>query len=353
MEREYLLKTLELVAPALSTNTLIPVLQHFWFTGKRVMAYNDTIAISTPLETPFAGAVPGVTLLDLLRTISATELTLQTDKDILSIKVGTRGHYKLGLMTPDKYESLFSMPKFGATDISGTKGFMSGISNCIRSVSTDTSVREQLGITVISIEGGLHLYATNNATLAHSRVSQQATVKFTRVILSGPFCEQMIKLSEQSGKHLVSISTDHAMFSADQTLLFGRLIEPASTELDFAGVLKHHLPKDYKADLWPIPKKMTEIIDRACIVTSATIDKTRTHINLNGKDMLQFFSKSERGEARDNLRAPDTQDAVEINIDPVLLKSGLDYKKVLFTNECVIFTDEDHRHLYLVGASKR
>lgn len=51
--RKHLLKKLELLEPALADNELDPTLMHYWFTGERVIARNERIAISTPLATTF------------------------------------------------------------------------------------------------------------------------------------------------------------------------------------------------------------------------------------------------------------------------------------------------------------
>lgn len=373
MDREDLLTALETVAPALSTNNLIPVLQHFWFTGKRVMAYNDQIAISTPLQTDFKGAVPGAILMDILRTISAHEvrkgkdgketrpILFEVEDSTLHIKVsGRRGDYKLGLLPPSSFEPLFQMPPFKEGMVTDQKVFLAGIRNCNRSVSNDTSVPEQLGITVVVGDKEFDLYSTSNETLSHSKAPMQQKPKFKRVILSGPFCKQVAELAGKADKTEISIHSDHSLFKADDTMLFGRLIAPhESADLDFKGILEHHLPRNYEDNVWGIPERMKNIIDRACIISSATIDQTRTKVTLNGSDYLRFYSKSTRGEAQDDLnlktvRPTGKQGEVTIHLDPELLKAGLEgYQRILFTDDCVILTDEKHKHLYLVGASKR
>jgi DNA polymerase III sliding clamp (beta) subunit (PCNA family) len=378
LDRAQLLRTLDKVSPALSIYPLIPVLQHFWFTGKEVMAYNDAIAISTPLATEFKGAVPGTVLMEILRTITADMVTLEVEEEIFHIKVGKRGDYKLGLLPTSSFEPLFTMPPFKSDGTIGSsrEQFLNGIKNCNRSVSIDTSVPEQLGVTVIGSDKGLDLYATNNTTLAHSKVPLQEVTKFKRVILSGPFCKQVIELSEKAKVTDFFIDSTHSMLRADNTILFGKLVETHTNveELDFKAILKHHLPDDYRRDLWdahrierakPGPDgekyqnstRLNQIIERAYIISNATINKTRTKVTLNGSDQLRFYSKSDRGEARDDLdlfNRGGKQGEVEIHLDPGLIRLGMDaYQKILFTDACVILTDADNKHLYLVGATNR
>jgi DNA polymerase III sliding clamp (beta) subunit (PCNA family) len=265
------------------------------------------------------------------------------------------------------------MPTFKSDSAIGSsrEEFLAGIKNCNRSVSIDTSVPEQLGVTIIGSDKGLDLYATNNTTLAHSKVSLQEPTKFKRVILSGPFCKQVIELSEKAKNLDFFIDSTHSMLRADDTILFGKLVETNSNveELDFKTILKHHLPDDYRRDLWDMHQWMdkkgdyqnstslSKIIERAYIISNATINKTRTKVTLNGDDKLQFYSKSDRGEALDDLdlsKRGGKQGEVEIHLDPGLIRLGMDYyQKILFTDACAILTDESNKHLYLVGATNR
>jgi hypothetical protein len=61
-----LIRALETVEPALAINQLIPLLTHYWFTGKSLIGYNGSIALQVPFQTDFRGAVPGK-VLELLK----------------------------------------------------------------------------------------------------------------------------------------------------------------------------------------------------------------------------------------------------------------------------------------------
>ena len=81
-----------MVAPALSDKELIPVLTHFWFSGDKVMAFNDQIAIEVELKTNFTGAVPGRTLLEFLeKSESSKEVKFKLTDDTLLVETGNRG----------------------------------------------------------------------------------------------------------------------------------------------------------------------------------------------------------------------------------------------------------------------
>jgi hypothetical protein len=55
-ELRRLIAKLQMVEPARSANPILPILNHYWFTGKQLMAFNDTIALAVPMlprDTPF------------------------------------------------------------------------------------------------------------------------------------------------------------------------------------------------------------------------------------------------------------------------------------------------------------
>jgi hypothetical protein len=73
ISRRRLLRKLELVAPAVakSSDRVPNVLTHYCFTGKHLIAYNDRIAVGTPLQTTLQGCVPAALFTDLLQSSRA------------------------------------------------------------------------------------------------------------------------------------------------------------------------------------------------------------------------------------------------------------------------------------------
>ncbi len=76
MDKAYFLERLKITKPGLENSDMIPVLTHFWFSGKRLMTYNDRIGISVPCETPFKGAIPGQLLWSINRLICRLTTTI-------------------------------------------------------------------------------------------------------------------------------------------------------------------------------------------------------------------------------------------------------------------------------------
>src|SRR3974377_2329289 len=108
INRQELLKALETIAPALAEHDILPVLQHVLFTGTSVVAYNDRIAISTPLRGSFKGTIHGKRLLSLLKYSTHTEdVDLVSDGNAVSV----RAESAIGKLESKPVEEfIFKMP---------------------------------------------------------------------------------------------------------------------------------------------------------------------------------------------------------------------------------------------------
>jgi DNA polymerase III sliding clamp (beta) subunit (PCNA family) len=354
MERTKLLELLNLVEPALSDQNLIPVLQHFWFTGQNLVAYNDQIAISVPCLTEFAAAVPGDTLLSMLKASLArnVELTLD-DKGVLHITLSAA---KLKLPTLPAESFIFDMPEFPDTkSLPGGNTrelFIRALDECLMSVSNDTSIPDQLGVTVIPKDKTLLLFSTNFSTLTHARLEVNGVTSLKqRIILSRPFVQQFVKLAEATGEediHLV-LRKDHALASFGDVQLFGRLIA-SEHPINYEKLMQDHLPENYEKMLIDIPPKLKLILQRAIIVSDNKVDQQKTKITL--KDgTIKFFSRSDKGEVDDTLPATKGQKEVSLQVEPGLMLKGVEeFDQYLLHEKSVVMTKAGV--LYMVAASE-
>lgn len=384
MLRLDLLETLRMVAPALSDKELIPVLTHFWFQGDTVMAFNDQIAIQTKLKTDFTGAVPGRVLLEMVGASRSTEVKFTLTDDNLLVELGhtsTKGsgkfitNTKLDLKILPVKDFIHDMPEFGPDD--GIKfetpdipeklskeekdklearakimrTFLFSIECCMQSISNDTSIPDQLGLTMIPNGKELYLYATNNQTLSHAKIRAKTDLA-GRVILSKPFCEQMIALTKTIAKFRLIIDTDHSLIVTDDAILFGRLVS-SEHPLDFTEIMDAHLPEEERPNLITMPKHLEYVLKRALVITDTKMEETKSLITVKNGQMT-VVSKSTRGELDDKVtdkeghikKHPD----ISVRLNPRLLKAGYErYDKMLVTKSCAVMTKGDT--VYLVSAN--
>jgi DNA polymerase III sliding clamp (beta) subunit (PCNA family) len=343
MQRTELFETLERISPGLASIDMIPILVHLWFNDTTVMAYNDYIAIEAKCKTGLKCAIPGQTLISMLRHSLAKTVDLSIANKEVLIKMG-RSNLKLGMLPPEDF--IFTMPRPAkGTELQiDFKRFRTVIECCMRSVSTDTSVPDQLGVTLILNGENLELYSTNNSTISTGKVPLKGKAPFKdRVVLSGDFCKQLLELTKTPGSPQIWVADDHTLLKNGDITLFGKLVE-VDKPLPFTNMLSHHLPKNYKQQTIELPKQLKMVLMRAMVITDSPTEQTRTTITVKDGEML-LISKSGKGEIKDRIKVEGHPD-VSVKLEPKLLSLGLDdFKNLLITDQCSIMSNGSQMYL--------
>lgn len=349
MLRSDLVEKLEIVSPALSTNPLIPAMTHFWFTGEYLQAYNDYIMIEVPLKTNFAACVPP-TLLHLLKASRAQDVVLTLKGDTLNVKAAS-SNMKLQTLSAKEQDRKMPAPKEQGHMSVNRHKFAECIAACLRSVSIDTSVADQLGITVIGDGDELLFFSTNFTTLSHASMTLPKATKFERAILSSAFCKELLNLMPTKGDALaLEIQSAYALFEGKGgTRLWGRLIA-SKKPLNYDEMFNSYYPKGSEKKLISIPTKLELILDRACIVASA--NSKAAHMEIVVEDNVAYFStEAENGHVEDSVKLEKAHAAVELRVDPKLVKIGYGaFTQMLFTNRCMVMHDKGI--YYMVSTSE-
>lgn len=349
MLRTDLIEKLERVAPALSSNNLVPVLSHYWFLNDLLCCYNDHIAIETKLKSDFYGAVPA-TLSQLLSVSRAKEVEfVDAAKGQLTVKAAS-SKFKLPYLE-EKAMDIFVMPHPQLKDALpiDINQFLEAVELCARSLKEDTSMPDSLGITLAYNDKGIDLYATNDATISYARVKTKQEMKDFRVVISGPFCRAMLSLAKLDGSKHLEIHKDYSLFECGDNILFGRLVD-VQRPLDFDAVIEQSFPQSAEKNLVSIPTKLELILDRAIVITESKQDRPKTSIEI--KDgIAKFFSQSiDRGEVRDSMQVEAHHPEVSVSVDPRLFKNGYGaFDRFLLTERCLVMAKGSN--LYLVSAS--
>lgn len=348
MNRKELLDALAVVRPALASTSLIQVLTHLCFSESEVLAYNDQVGISAPLRAGFSGAVPGGTLLSILGASKAKEVELAAGEAELQVRAGG-ARIKLPLLPPDAF--LFEMPdgKAGAVLPAGGKELIAALRGCLRSTSPDTSVPDQLGVTLIPKKKSIDMYSVNGATMSRASVALAGDQRLRgRVIVKSEFCEQLVRLAAGDKKAELVIADDHALLrTAAGVRVFGKLVD-VSKPLDFEAQFAEIVPADLDAISADVPAALKFALERALVIADPSGE--RVYSQLSVKDgVLTLKTKSGRGEIVDRLKLPRHPD-VAVSVDAQWLKVGCaEFDRILATEGAVIFGRG--RNLYLVATT--
>jgi DNA polymerase III sliding clamp (beta) subunit (PCNA family) len=352
--RTELVEKLETVAPAIAVNGLIPILTHFWFTGKTLLAHNDQIAISVPFRLDFAGAVPDA-LLHLLKNSRAKDVEFdeQGRDNELVIKAAS-SKFRLNVIPADDFKAIFEMPKpdEGKAFAVDGKKFVSHLNCCLRSTSIDTSHPDYLGVTLIPVNQGLHFYGTNGATLSHAslKIKGGAGLK-SRVCLSAAFCRELLRLADKDKPLMIEIHDGFSLYQNSKGVtIYGKLVR-SPKPLDYEGMIDHHFSEADEKRLVPIPTKMELVLERACIIAATNKDPVRTTITVK-KGVATFETVSPvAGEVVDTiqLEGKDVKD-VSLRVDPKDLRNGYgSFDQLLISDRCVVFAND--AQVYMVAAA--
>src|SRR6188508_450203 len=304
MKRESLLEVLSTVDPAIASNDLIPVLTHFWFTGKAVMAYNDIVAISVPFKTDFKGAIRGSLLSGVLSKYDGEEVSLVPEEGNVLVKSG-RSKMRIPLMPPDSF--LFTFPKVVPGDETlvvsrkSKHALIRALDICLQSLSRRVSEPQRLGVTVVPTKNKLKFYSTDSVTLSSASVASKDHKLEGHVTLSKLFCEIALKLLQRTDVEgaLFYIDKEHVnMLFDDGTILYGRLVDDPNPP-KFESIVASYLPAGADNQLAAIPKDLPAALDRAYLVVHKALEPT-TRIKVVADDddntTLRIISKSEHGD---------------------------------------------------------
>lgn len=342
MQRDELLQHLATVSPALAANDRVPLLTQFWFTGTALMAYNDQIGISVPVQTPFTGGVPKQ-LHGLLDSSNAETLRLAANGESLTLGMG-RGNYTLPLQPAESFMQTFTMPDSATVRLDEARrtALAAALECCLRSVSSDNQRPEYMGVTWTPGAKVHMLFATDGATLTSARVGADGWPPLREpVILPREFCEQVLRLMQGASEVAMGIHADHALLVADQVTLFGRLIisrEP----LDYVGLLRKNFPPNQQASMVAIPDDLMQSVQRAVIIAEGA-EKPRTRFTVQS-GRLEIKSRSALGEGHDIVPLP--QPDADVTTNPKLVRRGIEhYEKILIRDACIVLMARNQIHL--------
>lgn len=138
VDRKHFISVLQSVQPAVASKELVEQSTSFIFTGSQVMAYDDELCISHPLETEFECAVLAKELLAVLLRIKDEEVDVQTNETHLVVK-GKKNKAGIKLEWKTNVEEISKTLGMAKDWNALPNNFMEGLGFCALSVGKDNS----------------------------------------------------------------------------------------------------------------------------------------------------------------------------------------------------------------------
>lgn len=359
INREALLKLLNLVRPSLSTLDYLPILQHIRIADGELLAHNDISAISARIPDLELGCcVPGEVLIRALGSFNAEKVMLQPDEKGSTILV-VSGRSKVKVPTMALKDFPFTMPEATKKTpvLKLAADVLVGIQRCLISVGNDPTHPATMGVTLDQEDGHAVLYATDNVTISRFETRSEISLPGDApIILPTFFCEQLISLAKQCDGAvelelhpgaLVAIFYDKE--GNDQITLFTKVLVDL-VPLEFNKIINRYCKlSGIAAKMHPIPASFDAAFSRALLVLSAERDKA-TKIS-STDSALKLLSTSAMGEATDTIAFDGASgETPDFHIDPSLVARALKpCTEMGLFKQVMVLGDEKAQFIHLIA----
>lgn len=303
INREAIIKAVNMVRPALAAQAYVPILQHISFGGDQVTAFNDVTAIGVKMETDLDACLPGDLLARALASFSAESINIVQSGDCAITLSSGRSKLKVPVLPVKDFPFDRPSHKNAQTKILLHASIIDGIDKCLLSVGTDTAHPAHMGVTLDADEDGCNavLYSTDGTTISRYETIDEIPLE-QPVILPTFFCQQVTALNkafpkERAFLYLMEggllVEWDNGAFLYSRTLV-------DLTPLEFGKVVERHVKLEgLKGRCSPIPDKWDAAFKRALLVTQGELDKITKIMPIDGG--LKMRSSSAVGDAEDSM----------------------------------------------------
>ncbi len=352
MERNALVDTLEIVKPALSKEELLPILTHFCFTGDEVFAYNDIIAIKSVFQTNFSGALSGEILLNLLKISKGEELLIRQMNDVVQFTVrdesGRTNSFKQPLLDKDEFLCEFpdenELPK---QYIEIDEEFIAGIKKCLRSVSSQFSMKSNISGVTLDSSKSITLYSTDVVSISRVHLSTPLSKNQSPIlrVLPKAFCDALLHLwSKKSPNNVPKVYFGDSFLLADfgEHSVLSKVLntKPKHFKKDYTDIIEDDMGEYYE-----IPEYFTQAIAKARILLKRT---GKTILRCENNE-LSLETDAMYGSSSDSCQV-NKQEDIEYMVDPDIIGLCLkDVTHMYVTDRAIIFNGGDYTYYVAVG----
>ena len=271
MNREELLKTLRLAAPALlsDSDAVLPILKSVKFTGSHVIASNDVIAICLAIPVTEEGIVPGRKLISFLSACNSKNAKVtKSKKGNLLVKCAS-AQLRLSVQPEDEWP--FDFPDIEqAETMPVNEAFFEALERC-SAQSPDTGLGSWAGGIIFLIGTVFGVYGTgqSRATIAYCRVEGiKSRKKETdlRVVVPSSFCKAAVTIARTLGTEAVlHVTEDSAVLDWDEG---ENVISTKLIQVDMPDVVGRFLgaTKDAGGDAILIKPALADALQRAVVI---------------------------------------------------------------------------------------
>jgi len=349
-DREELLQKLDVAKLAIDSRDFIPILSHFCFHGKYVIAYNDFIGIQVECKTNFALALQANTLLRLLSSVGHAEVEVGESKEAVFFKAGparTGVRARLPFMAEEDF--FFKWPaekRLNSTELTeaAAEHFVNGLQLCLSSIGDQ--MPSQMGVTLNQAGKKLFMYSTNNKAISKYTMAAIGVPGLDNIILPTVFCAAVLKGAQTYGQEsmTLAVAKDFVVVRfGKECALYGKLVNNKDP-LNFEDVIATHIAKDYDKKKQSVPKNFYETFERAQLILTNDLNKV-ANIHLS-QNTLSVEAKSALGKVKSSAVFKKEWKETRLVLDVELACKAAEHcTEVYFGKDVVVFSQGPYMHL--------
>jgi DNA polymerase III sliding clamp (beta) subunit (PCNA family) len=317
MNRKDFLNTLELVAPALAQDNMVPIFQNFCFKEGTVYAWRDNLGIIAPCPVTDEFAVHGKTLIDLIRASSAKELDITLTEEN-ALLVSGRSKVKLPYSTSGDF--LFEEPEKEKWDaiLEIDHNLLRGLELCLVTSSVDNTMPAFMGVSFVGGLTGSHFYSCDGDAI--SQYSLAVNAKHVQYTMPNAFCEALLRIVDKTGHkfgHLYINGQWVVAEMANAYRIFGRIIENPEP-MNFDKEMKRIIKK--APDYIDIPSTLAQALNRARVIGET--ENKATDVKFDGRKLI-LTTDTHMGVVRDVLAIAGNHPSLEAKVSAKLMSRAI------------------------------
>ncbi len=259
--------------------------------------------------------VPGRLLLDIARSLSDGEVSLEHHPDEAVVVVAAGGAtYRLHTYSSEDFPRLPEVDT-GALHTIDRDALVETVARVGRSASRDESRPVLTGILVRFEPGKIVMAATDSYRLAVKETPVSGTLPDLEAIIPARALQELARIATGADEVQLGMQENHVVFGADGTWLTTRRIDGQFPNY------RQLLPEQFEYEL-PLPREeVLEVVRRVSLMAQRN---SPLRLRFAEGELTVSAITQDVGEARESLPAPFTGDAMEIGFNAEFLRDGLE-----------------------------
>jgi DNA polymerase-3 subunit beta len=259
--------------------------------------------------------VPGRLLLDIARSLSDGEVSLEHHPDEAVVVVAAGGAtYRLHTYSSEDFPRLPEVD-MGALHTIDRDALVETVARVGRSASRDESRPVLTGILVRFEPGKIVMAATDSYRLAVKETPVTGTLPDLEAIIPARALQELARIATGADEIQLGMQENHVVFGADGTWLTTRRIDGQFPNY------RQLLPEQFEYEL-PLPREeVLEVVRRVSLMAQRN---SPLRLRFAEGELTVSAITQDVGEARESVPAPFTGDAMEIGFNAEFLRDGLE-----------------------------